>query len=115
MAGPGSDRVGGLSTLTKIYTPPQHTPPQISAMASSKFVEILDTSDTPYSRANVSLDDVLAETRNRSQSQTSLNSSNASDKSSSPTATSPTSTFYGQPTQQIKTRLRGFSMRKNKT
>ncbi|KAF2164853.1 hypothetical protein M409DRAFT_56223 [Zasmidium cellare ATCC 36951] len=96
--------------LTKISTIPQ-----ISAMASSKFVEILDTSDTPYSRANVSLDDVLAETRNRSQSQTSLTSSSASDKSSSPTTSSPTSTFYGQPTQQIKTRLRGFSMKKNKT
>lgn len=84
-------------------------------MAASKFVEILDTSDTPYSRANVSLDDVLAETRNRSQSQTSLTSSSTSSKSSSPTTSTPTSAFYTQPTQQIKTRLRGFSMKKSKT
>lgn len=84
-------------------------------MASSKFVEILDTSDAPYSRANVSLDDVLAETRQRSQSQTSLTSSSASDKSTSPTRSSPNSSFSSQPTQQIKTRLRGFSMKKIKT
>ncbi|KAK4618304.1 hypothetical protein CLAFUW4_12030 [Fulvia fulva] len=86
-------------------------------MTSSKFVEILDTSNAPYSQANVSLDDVLAETRRRSQSETSLNSSGASDRSTSPTSPSPSpsSSFYGQqPAQPVKTRLRGFSIRKNK-
>ncbi|KAF7197270.1 hypothetical protein HII31_01381 [Pseudocercospora fuligena] len=75
---------------------------------ASKFVEILDTDNTPYSRSNVSLADVLAETRQRSESQGSLTS--MSDKSSSPS-----SSVFNQPIQPvnaIKTRLRGFSLKK---
>ena len=72
-------------------------------MAPSKFVEILDTSDTPYSHADVSLDDVLKETRHRSSS-----ANGSSDKSlsrdSSPITREP-----------VKTRLRGFSLKKSKT
>ncbi|KAI5362659.1 hypothetical protein Slin15195_G100370 [Septoria linicola] len=77
-------------------------------MAGSKFVEILDTTSTPYSRDNVSLEDVLAETRERSESQGSLTST-SSEKSGS---TSPTTSSYNIiPTEPLKTRLRGFSIR----
>ena len=83
-------------------------------MTSSKFVEILDNTETPYSRANVSLDDVLNDqTRHRSQSQASIG--NNSERSSSPTSTTSSSSnnFATQPIQQIKTRVRGFSLMKN--
>jgi hypothetical protein len=75
-------------------------------MASSKFVEILDTRDLPYSRENVSLEDVLAETRLRSQSNGSIDS-NSSSKSTSPT----TPTFH-QPTNPFKSSLRRLSIMK---
>lgn len=79
-------------------------------MAPSKFVEILDTIETPYSQANVSLEDVLAETRQRSDSSTSNRDS--TDKSPSRERGS-SATSAAQP--QIKTRLRGFSIKKAKT
>ena len=75
-------------------------------MASSKFVEILDTNDLPYSHDNVSLDDVLGDSRHRSSSTTS--SSSSSEKSPTREQSSTTS----QPT---KTRLRGFSLKRSKT
>jgi len=75
-------------------------------MTSSKFVEILDTCETPYSHDNVSLEDILAETRERSASASSASSA-SSDKSSD----TPTSSI----TQPVKTRRRGFSLRKAKT
>ncbi|KXS95291.1 hypothetical protein AC579_9895 [Pseudocercospora musae] len=74
---------------------------------ASKFVEILDIDNTPYSRSNVSLADVLAETRRRSESQDSLAS--VSDKSSAPSSVFNQSI---QPVNAIKTRLRGFSLKK---
>ncbi|KAL9529221.1 hypothetical protein SMMN14_07128 [Sphaerulina musiva] len=78
-------------------------------MAASKFVEILDTKTTPYSRDNVSLDDVLAETRERSESQGSIASS-TTEKSES--ASSPTSSTISEP---IKARLRAFSIRNKRS
>lgn len=82
-------------------------------MSSSKFVEILDNDATPYSHANVSLEATLDETRRRSAS--SISSSSDSDKSTSQRPTSPPSpTSSTSPTTQVKTRLRAFSLRKNK-
>lgn len=75
-------------------------------MASSKFVEILDTSDVPYSHENVSLDDVLGDTRHRSASS---GSNRASSEKSPSRDQSPTTTSLP------KTRLRGFSLKKTKT
>jgi hypothetical protein len=73
-------------------------------MTASKFVEILDLSDLPYSQNNVSLEDSLQDTRNRSGSQTSL---------PSPTERSSSSSQTSQPfAQPSKNRLRGFSMKK---
>lgn len=90
-------------------------------MSSSKFVEILDTSDAPYSHENVSLDDVLKETRARSASSSS--ESNASNgQSSSTSSSSPersptrtaTTTTNGH-VSAVKTRLRGLSLKKPKS
>lgn len=77
-------------------------------MTSSKFVEILDTSDTPRSHDNVNLDDVIAETRRRSSSLSSERSSSDSSPSRdrSPILPAP---------QPVKTRLRGLSIRRPKT
>lgn len=72
------------------------------AAVSSKFVEILDTSNAPYSQDNVSLDDVLEATRERSESPTGSSTTDAKRASyESPTTTQPP-----------KTRLRGFSLMK---
>lgn len=68
-------------------------------MQGSKFVEIFDSHETPYSHKNVSLEDVLEETRARSASSSSASSS----PSSSPTR---------EPSNS-KTRRRGLSMAKN--
>lgn len=76
-------------------------------MASSKFVEILDTRDLPYSRENVSLEDVLAAHRSRTGSQDSLNTT-ASSKSSSPTSP----TYHSAPMNPLKTGLRRLSIMK---
>ncbi|KAM3424618.1 hypothetical protein BST61_g6608 [Cercospora zeina] len=76
-------------------------------MAASKFTEILDTNATPYSRDNVTLDDVLAETRQRSESRGSMASS-SSDKSSS--GASPTASSYNLPMDPVKKGLRRFSI-----
>ncbi|KAK4937444.1 hypothetical protein LTR66_015193 [Elasticomyces elasticus] len=65
---------------------------------------MLDTSTLPsFPEANVSLDDVLAETRRRSSSQSSRSSS---DKDASSRPQSPISPSL------VKTRLRAFSLRK---
>jgi len=85
-------------------------------MTSSKFVEILDTTDAPYSHDNVSLQDVLAETRERSASASSASSASSNNNSASDLSSSrersPPRPNNNQP---VKTRLRGFSLRKNKT
>jgi hypothetical protein len=73
-------------------------------MTASKFVEILDLSDLPYSQNNVSLEDSLQDTRTRSGSQASLPS--PTEQSS---ASSQITQAYAQPS---KNRLRGFSMKK---
>ncbi|KAF2216935.1 hypothetical protein CERZMDRAFT_93003 [Cercospora zeae-maydis SCOH1-5] len=77
------------------------------AMAGSKFTEILDTNAAPYSRDNVTLDDVLAETRQRSESRGSIASS-SSDKSSS--GSSPTSSSYNFSMDPVKKGFRRFSI-----
>lgn len=79
-------------------------------MSSSKFVEILDTDDAPYSHKNISLEDVLNETRDRSASASS-NSSGHSSRSPKRTATTTTTDHVAA----VKTRLRGFSLKKSKT
>lgn len=83
----------------------------------SKFVEILDTSDAPYSHENVSLDDVLRETRARSASSSS--ESGGSNSGPSPTSSSPerspTRTSTINHVSAVKTRLRGLSMKKPKS
>ncbi|KXL45166.1 hypothetical protein M433DRAFT_130219 [Acidomyces richmondensis BFW] len=78
------------------------------ARRMSKFVEILDVADAPYSHENVTLEDTLAENRRRSESSSSASSS--SDKSSA-REQSPTT----PPHSPVKTRLRAFSLRKAKT
>ena len=86
----------------------------ITIMPGSKFVEILDTTATPYSQANVDLQATIDESRRRSASSGSISSSNESVSSvQSPTSpTSPTSTTA----QPMKMRLRAFSLRRpNKT
>ncbi|WPB03294.1 uncharacterized protein RHO25_007931 [Cercospora beticola] len=80
-------------------------------MAGSKFTEILDTNTTPYSADNVNLDDVLAETRQRSESRGSITSS-SSDKSSS--GSSPTTSSYNLPMDPVKKGFRRFSMMNKK-
>lgn len=77
-------------------------------MNGSRFVELLDTHHTSYSRADVSLEDVLAETRRMSQSST-ISERTASDKSLSPTSSS-----YSRPVEPIKIRVRRFSIMKKK-
>jgi hypothetical protein len=80
----------------------------ITIMAGSKFVEILDTSATPYSQANVDLQATIDESRRRSASSGSISSSNESVQS----LTSPTSpTTNAQP---MKMRLRALSLRRPK-
>lgn len=80
----------------------------ITIMAGSKFVEILDTSATPYSQANVDLQATIDESRRRSASSGSISSSNESVQS----PTSPTSpTTNAQP---MKMRLRALSLRRPK-
>ena len=76
-------------------------------MAPSKFVEILDVSDTPFSQNNVSLDDILEDKRHRSNSQSSGRSQSTAEKSSAPT--SPTT---GTVPQTPFGRLRGFTLKK---
>lgn len=76
-------------------------------MATSKFVEILDTTNAPYSHENVSLDDVLEDVRHRSpstDSNVSPSTEKAPSRDQSPTIAAPT-----------KSRLRGFSLMKGKT
>ncbi|GIZ41783.1 hypothetical protein CKM354_000507700 [Cercospora kikuchii] len=80
-------------------------------MAGSKFTEILDTNTTPFSRDNVNLDDVLAETRQRSESRGSITSS-SSDKSSS--GSSPTTSSYNLPMDPAKKGFRRFSIMNKK-
>jgi hypothetical protein len=80
-----------LSLISTSYT----------TLCGSKFVEILDNDATPYSRDNVSLEDVLAETRQRSESQGSISS--LSEKSPPPSPSS-----YSIP---LKMRLRQMSVR----
>lgn len=82
-------------------------------MSSSKFVEILDTTDTPYSHANVSLDDVLNETRARSASSSSESGSSTNTSASQSRERSPTTTTNH--VTNVKTRLRGLSLKKPKT
>jgi hypothetical protein len=73
-------------------------------MTASKFIEILDLSDLPYSQKNVSLEDSLQDTRHRSGSQSSM---------ASPTEQSSPSSQVTQPyAQPSKNRLRGFSLKK---
>ena len=80
----------------------------VTIMAGSKFVEILDTSATPYSQANVDLQATIDESRRRSASSGSISSSNESIQS----PTSPTSpTTNAQP---MKMRLRALSLRRPK-
>lgn len=83
-------------------------------MAASKFVEILDTSDAPYSHENVSLDDVLDETRARSESSSGESRSSGSTSPERSTATTTTMKSHN-PASTVKTRLRGFSMKKPKS
>jgi hypothetical protein len=79
-------------------------------MASSKFVEILDTNDAPYSRENVSLEDVLGDERHGNRtSSTDSSSSNSPTSEQSPTRDN-TST-----TANVKSRIRGFSLMKGKS
>lgn len=102
-----------LSTL--YHHPPYQNPSTrpnkqitITIMAGSKFVEILDTSATPYSQANVDLQATIDESRRRSASSGSISSSNESVQS----PTSPTSpTTNAQP---MKMRLRALSLRRPK-
>jgi hypothetical protein len=75
-------------------------------MAGSKFVEILDTTPTPYSQANVDLQATIDESRRRSASSGSISSSNESVQS----PTSPTSPTV----QPMKMRLRALSLRRPK-
>ena len=96
----------GYLPLHYEHLPNNFRPRTTISMSSSKFVELLDTNVTPYSQDNVSLDDVLAETRRRSASGSS--SSSSSEKSPTRSPTSPNS-------HAVKTRLRGFSLRKSKT
>jgi hypothetical protein len=89
----------------------EHTTKQaiiITIMAGSKFVEILDTSATPYSQANVDLQATIDESRRRSASSGSISSSNESVQS----PTSPTSPTMGA--QPMKMRLRALSLRRPK-
>ena len=84
-------------------------------MASSKFVEILDNSDAPYSHENVSLEDVLKETRARSESASSESSTRlkSSSRERSPeTSQNANNLNHGS---TLKTRLRGLSVRKPKS
>jgi len=96
-------------TSQKILAPRQSSPYQHHEdNTMSKFVEILDVADAPYSHENVTLEDTLAENRRRSESSSSASSS--SDKSLS-RERSPTTS----PASPVRTRLRAFSLRKPKT
>jgi hypothetical protein len=80
-------------------------------MASSKFVEILDTNDAPYSRENVSLEDVLGDERHRKRT-----SSTDSSSTNSPTSEqSPIRDTTQSTTANVKSRIRGFSLMKGKS
>lgn len=70
-------------------------------MPISKFVEILDSADAPYSHENVSLEDVLEDKRHRSPS------------SGSTSSASSTSSANERP--KIKSRVRSFSTKKSKS
>lgn len=102
-----------------------HIPATISShihlhpkMTASKFIEVLDDAPAPsFPQANVSLEDVLAETRRRSSSATSMFST---DGATSPVGSSPPASPIAvgmtlPPSSPIKTRRRGFSILKNKT
>jgi hypothetical protein len=81
-------------------------------MATSKFVEILDTNNLPYSHDNVSLDDVLEDARHRSSSSGSISPAGEI----SPMREAKQGSQESNTTTKPQTRLRGFSMRKgNKT
>ncbi|KAF2719111.1 hypothetical protein K431DRAFT_305412 [Polychaeton citri CBS 116435] len=82
-------------------------------MSGSKFVEILDAEAVPYNHGNVSLDDVLAETRQRSASSSSTSSTNGA---SSPTSSrSPERSSSSSPIAPFKSRMRGLSLKESNT
>jgi hypothetical protein len=84
-------------------------------MASSKFVEILDTANAPYSHANVSLDDVLDDARHRSSSTDSTNSPSSEKSPIRDRSQTTTSSTTPSTTSNAKSRLRGFSLIKGKS
>ena len=97
-----------------VHFPIQPTTPAILTVSvwntmASKFVEIMDTADQPYSHDNVSLEDILEDTRHRSQS-TGESSSPRSSTSISPTRERSATINY--PT---KPRLRGLTLKKPKS
>lgn len=75
---------------------------------TSKFVEILDTANLPYSHDNVSLDDVLDDVRHRTSSTGSISSNETS-----PTRETNQARPDNHNSTQSKTRLRGFSLKVN--
>lgn len=82
-------------------------------MSSSKFIEHLDTEDTPYSHANVSLHDVLDETSHRGlKSASSSRSSSASSGADNNNAESSPTREHSMP---VKTLLRGLTVKRSKT
>ncbi|KAK4574590.1 hypothetical protein LTR86_001431 [Recurvomyces mirabilis] len=76
-------------------------------MPGSKFIEMLD-GNTTCLQDGVSLEEVLAETRQRSTS----SSSESSESSSGSSETATSSNTSRAVMQPAKTRLRGFSLRK---
>ncbi|KAK1058546.1 hypothetical protein LTR74_013351 [Friedmanniomyces endolithicus] len=78
-------------------------------MTASKFVEIFDSNDATRLQDGLTLDQVLAETRQRSASADSFASSSTSASTTKPPSPTPSAN------QPIKTRLRAFSLRRDKT
>ncbi|KAK5133703.1 hypothetical protein LTR08_007457 [Meristemomyces frigidus] len=84
-------------------------------MTSSKFVEIMDTTETPCSRDSIRLDDVLRETKERSSMETrqrSLSDSSTSSSGSSGKAVSSGDCSSTTTNPSVVSRLRSFSLRK---
>ncbi|KAF4307101.1 hypothetical protein GTA08_BOTSDO05018 [Botryosphaeria dothidea] len=88
-------------------------------MASSKFIEVLDTTTQPtYSGYNVSLEDILAETQRRSSTGdipgSNKNSSskprNNSDSGASSTSSADSSTPSSPTSPTMRNRLRRFTL-----
>lgn len=77
----------------------------IMVTMSSRFTEILDSSDQPLHEANVSLEHMLEEPRDRSTS------TSSDERSTSPTNTSSMQQALAS-AKTDKSRLRGFSLRK---